>query len=456
MPLSEISSSFPVFSWNSSNGSATAEQTVAACQALENEGRCILFSYLVWDDMVDTLRKLQTALSVSWDEEYASYENTRMTKADSSLTAARFNSFRYNIDIIWRPGWPWALPSCPSWLQRNSRSFLGREDVRGYSQYKEQCDRVYGWYLLELVRKMNILIRLMRGDDIAVEMDYSRTMQTLKCASAGLFEAVLVSIQSASGSAKAAHMTAVEALSLFAKRSDQAVSVAKLEPAQVLSLAYSFHSGSASFYSMRVAAAACMDYQRRIRSKTGMAQLVIATAIAVMYQQMHGSSQETSMITADIMEVGGEEENASAETAAADTVGINTVAVRHADQSAAEATVITLRADQILSLNSAAESSTESTSDLNTVETEKLTSLHHLVFACEAHLLPASVVGVSCRNEIGTEAAANLHFDAEEDPADWFDPVQTGTNLYIRQTYEDPDQAGTNLSIISAAIIGGE
>lgn len=435
MPLSEISSSFPLFSWTASNGSATDDQTAVAGQALGNEGKCILFSYLVWNDMVDTLRKLQTALSIPWDEEYASYENTRMTKADSSLTAARFNSFRYNLDIIWHPGWPWALPSCPSWLQRNSRSFLAREDVRGYSQYKEQCDLVYGWYLLELVRKMNILIRLMRGDDIAVEMDYSSTIQTLKWASAGLSNAVFVSIQFASKSAEVSHFIPADALLLCAEETNQAKTLSTMHSNQAIPLECFFSSASEPIYHMRVAAAACMDYQRQIRSNTDMAQFAIATAIAVMYQQMHGSRQETSMTPAVIMEVGSQEANIFAESAAAETVEINTLMVRSADQSTAEATMMPFRVDGVVEMDVDAESHTEKTAEIGVSETAEMVSMLRLVTTCEAHLLVASAAGMKSCVDSKTTATIFLHFEGEEPGERWYEPVQTGSNLYIRSAW---------------------
>lgn len=180
MAVLELDREYPLFDWEASNGAATAEQTRTAFWALGNKGECARFSYLVWNDMVDALRALQEALGVRWDSTYATLSGTRMGNGDSALTAARFNAFRRNIDILWRPGWPWALGERPGWLAQPPASFLGREDVYGAAQAGEDADVVYGWYLLELARKLNILIQLLRGDGVAVELAYHAAVQTLK------------------------------------------------------------------------------------------------------------------------------------------------------------------------------------------------------------------------------------------------------------------------------------
>lgn len=90
------------FSWSASNGSATRTQTANAYQAV-NYGRAVSeFSHLVWNDMVDKVKEILDAKGWSWATNSTqgatlSYSNTRMTSSPYTLTAAKFNSLRFNI-----------------------------------------------------------------------------------------------------------------------------------------------------------------------------------------------------------------------------------------------------------------------------------------------------------------------------------------------------------------------
>lgn len=96
--------SISLWSWTSSNGSATAAQTQAAYNAVTNKGSLSSFSYLVWNDMVDKIYTYRTAKSNGWANNYATYSATLMTSSDKVLTAVRFNSFRYNIGSLYSTG----------------------------------------------------------------------------------------------------------------------------------------------------------------------------------------------------------------------------------------------------------------------------------------------------------------------------------------------------------------
>lgn len=115
------------WSWSSSNGSATASQTQAAYSAIRNHGKVSNFSYLVWNDLVDKVREVQEAKGVSWSTNYLSLSRTKMSASDKKLTAARFNSLRYNIGIYYSTG-----------IQEVSRG-----------------DTVYGYYFTTLTNCIN-------------------------------------------------------------------------------------------------------------------------------------------------------------------------------------------------------------------------------------------------------------------------------------------------------------
>ncbi len=92
------------WSWTSSNGNATASQTRAAYNAVSGNGSTSNLSYLVWNDMCDKVKEILDATGDSWSTVYASYNATRMSAYDKTLTAARFNALRQNIGSRYSTG----------------------------------------------------------------------------------------------------------------------------------------------------------------------------------------------------------------------------------------------------------------------------------------------------------------------------------------------------------------
>lgn len=87
------------WSWTTSNGTATDAQTEAAHDAITGNGSTSDFSYKVWNDMVEKVVDIWHAQGGYWDTTKLSYDQTLMTASDRVLTAARFNSLRYNIGL---------------------------------------------------------------------------------------------------------------------------------------------------------------------------------------------------------------------------------------------------------------------------------------------------------------------------------------------------------------------
>lgn len=71
--------------------------TKAAYNAIMNNGLVSEFDFSVWNDLVDRVYDLLDLLGESWNGEYASYYDTRMSSVSKTLTATRFNSLRYQI-----------------------------------------------------------------------------------------------------------------------------------------------------------------------------------------------------------------------------------------------------------------------------------------------------------------------------------------------------------------------
>ena len=92
------------WSWNASNGSASATETIAAHSAIVNKSATTNFSHLVWEDMVDKVWEIIKAKTNWWDENYASLSDTKYLPQNSDgkyeLTAVAFNSLRNNIELI--------------------------------------------------------------------------------------------------------------------------------------------------------------------------------------------------------------------------------------------------------------------------------------------------------------------------------------------------------------------
>lgn len=93
------SASIQPWSWSSSNGSATASETQSSYNSLFNNGNVSDFSYKVWNDFCDKVYEVIQATGGSWNSQYTTYQNAKMSSSNRILTATKFNSLRKNIDV---------------------------------------------------------------------------------------------------------------------------------------------------------------------------------------------------------------------------------------------------------------------------------------------------------------------------------------------------------------------
>lgn len=144
-----LNSDHPLFSWS---------DWPVSYNALVSNGAVNVFQKETWNAIVDTLHEALTAAGLDWDAKYTTVEGAKITEAYAPLTAAAFNSVRHNIDHPAPIGWAWAR-------DESFRGYVGREDFVGYYQNRPHPtgDFVYPEYLIELVRKLNLLIEIMRG-----------------------------------------------------------------------------------------------------------------------------------------------------------------------------------------------------------------------------------------------------------------------------------------------------
>lgn len=94
-----VNSAPDLWSWTSSNGSATAYQTQLAYSAITSNGDVKDFNYRVWNDLVDKVKETLDAAGDTWNTKYSTYSNAKLSGSNQILTATKFNSVRYNIEI---------------------------------------------------------------------------------------------------------------------------------------------------------------------------------------------------------------------------------------------------------------------------------------------------------------------------------------------------------------------
>lgn len=157
MPIDRIPilpEDYPLFDWND----------YAMSYYALGEGELVSgFQKETWNAIIAKTQAALNAAGMSWDTKYTSAAAAKITKAYGPLSAKMFNSVRHNIDRPAPVGWGWAN-------NPNLRGFVGREDFKGYADYGLDGDHFYAEYLLELVRRLNLLLSIMKGTANLSEM----------------------------------------------------------------------------------------------------------------------------------------------------------------------------------------------------------------------------------------------------------------------------------------------
>ena len=147
-----LDASYPLFSWSDWPDSAAALVSGGLTSEFEKEA---------WTAIVDHLAAVLTASGLSWDGRYTTLAGAKISEEYGDLYAAAFNSVRHNIDTavpaLW---WGWAKDP-------NFRGYIGRKDFRGVDAYGDNgADDVYPEYFTELVRRLNFLISVLTGEAV--------------------------------------------------------------------------------------------------------------------------------------------------------------------------------------------------------------------------------------------------------------------------------------------------
>lgn len=157
-----IPGDYPLYDWGNWQSSR---------DALVPGGPTKYFVKEAWNAIVDALEGAITAAGQTWDSTYTTASGAKITEAYGKLSARKFNSIRLNIDRQMHLNWPWAVNPA-------NRGYVGREDFLGRQDVGEACDLVYPEYLLELVRKLNLLLEIMRGTGPVRDANLPRLSET--------------------------------------------------------------------------------------------------------------------------------------------------------------------------------------------------------------------------------------------------------------------------------------
>lgn len=158
MPIDRIpilSEDYPLFDWN---------DHLLSYYAL-GEGELVSgFQKETWNAIIDKASSALSAAGMSWDADYTTASGAKVTQAYGPLSATMFNSVRHNLDCLTPVGWGWAK-------NPNMRGYVGRNDFKGYGEYGMDGDLFYAEYLLELVRRLNLTLSIMKGTANLKEME---------------------------------------------------------------------------------------------------------------------------------------------------------------------------------------------------------------------------------------------------------------------------------------------
>lgn len=145
-----LPSSFEAWDWTKD------DDTIKAYYAISNKGYTSEFKAAVWNALCTKLNQTLIAMNLSWDNKYTTYSGALLSGYYPTLTAQIFNSVRHNIEVNVPTTWKWVF-------SRGYEGYVGRLDFRGVSTTSNP-DTVFGSYILEIARKLNLLISIFKNE----------------------------------------------------------------------------------------------------------------------------------------------------------------------------------------------------------------------------------------------------------------------------------------------------
>ena len=171
---------------------------------------------------------------------------------------------------------------------------------------------------------------------------------------------------------------------------------------------------------------------------TAEASAVVAGAVYVGASEDSGTADDVSAVISVAEPLSGEENSETTDAAGMVTADLVPLRVTAESNSASEVDMMTFRASGIVEIDADSESQSGSEAALDFLDIVSLGGLLRLVTTCEIHLMAAPISDVSVKSDSRSDASIVLSFDGVPDAPvepDWYDHVQTGSNLYIRSAW---------------------
>ena len=127
----------------------------ASLKALEEKQMTYSFSTMVWNDIVNLVNQVVIAVGLEWDNIQGGFNYCHLSVFEPFM-AKKFNGVVYNIKRLANALFRWEY-------DETYKGFLNRTYVKGLSTSAEP-DILYGDYILEIVRKLNYTIMLLKGE----------------------------------------------------------------------------------------------------------------------------------------------------------------------------------------------------------------------------------------------------------------------------------------------------
>lgn len=424
MPIENIPAireDYPLFSWDDHKESFAA---------LKKGGEVAGFKKETWNAIIDKLQAVLTESGLSWDKSsYTTAENAKITEAYGALSAAMFNAVRHNIDHPIPVGWKWANDS-------TFRGYVGRKDFRGYADYGTQCDLFYAEYLIEIVRKLNLLIEMLRGTAPFSDFENQCNIESRCDVNLQLIPTVPISAEEKSSSTASGKIVLVPSVPLSAEEKSQSLAKSNMALIPLIPIEYSKIIKSQNKADMFIIK--CVGVGAEETAKTEHSANLEKVALKMIDASALSSSiTAVSLSSARLEEMFAMAKSSSLHHAEADSI--------QSVQIGAESRVKSLQYAELnqaethpISAADGAKSSERATVELVPSIQIKATETAKTTQSAKIEKVPTKRVGAAEKS--ASVAAVTLDFA-------WIPPIRNGTNLYIRQVY-DMERNGNDLRLI--------
>lgn len=436
-------------------------------RSLEENGYTYNFGRNTWYKMVERVAVLLEAAGETWDSTYGTIEETFLYPSgeEDELTARRFNAVAYNIEKILGNKWRWAVD------ETVEKGYLGRPRVYGVTEVGvKKADIVYGWYLLELVRAVNMFINIIYhgGYECLEEL-------SLETISDSNVKALLDSLDSAPLFSYAGIDTKLKAelcipetaefKSEIISKSD-VFSDAKLTEMIRMNTEYIYEKSLA--HSEIIIPHILLMYTRSQNKSNTIVKMLLPKVVQAYSQVLCRTHKQSDLKIFQSVNVGNIALNSSLANAEVRKKNPLHITSEGISRSIAYLDLKVVRPKEIVSKSTV--HSLVSTI-LDEVLSKALGSKVKEYSKANIELLKRQSFDCISYGTVTTKISASLSFWIPETEKEWYEPAQVGTNLYIRNAYPqwqegsnvhldggiyyEPEQMGTNVYIRSAENLKG-